>query len=200
LPSHYNSDEFEELNLEVYTDIVKRLIEVLKLRTVILAGHSLGGAIIQNLYHQSPNKISGLILVGTGGRLRVSPSILDTLKKNHSKYLETLFVGSFSRFTNKDLIKEAMEEASKVSAKVTYTDFSICNNFDMLDKVHMIEVPCLIIVGNEDNLTPVKYSEFFHKKIKLSELSIIKDAGHMVMIEKSKEVNRAIKNFIIKYF
>ncbi len=175
-------------------------MEELKLREVILAGHSLGGAIIQNLYHQSPNKITGLILVGTGGRLRVSPNILDTLKCNHFKYLETLFVGAFSRVTSKDLIKKATVEASKVSAEVTFNDFSICNNFDMLDKVHMIEVPCLIIVGNEDNLTPVKYSEFFHKKIEQSMISVIQDAGHMVMIEKPKEVNSAIKNFINKYY
>jgi pimeloyl-ACP methyl ester carboxylesterase len=199
LPSHYNSDDFEELNLELYTNVVIRLIDVLKLKKVILAGHSLGGAIIQNLYFQYREKVSGLILIGTGGRLRVSPSILNTLKNDYQKYLGTLFIGGFSCSADKAVIKEAQEEASKVSGKVTYYDYSICDNFDMLDKVHLISVPCLIIVGNDDILTPTKYSEFFHKKIRASELYIIKDAGHMVMIEKPKEVNSVIKNFITKY-
>lgn len=200
LPSHLKSDEFEELNLDLYCAIVEELIKVLKLRKVILAGHSLGGAIVQNLYFKIPEKLLGLILIGTGGRLRVSSNILETIKYNHNKYLETLFVGAFSRFTNRKLIKEAMKEASKVSSNVTYDDFSICDKFDLLDKLHLIIVPCLIIVGTEDNLTPIKYSEFFYKKLKQSELHIITNAGHMVMIEKPNEVNTAIKNFIKKYF
>jgi pimeloyl-ACP methyl ester carboxylesterase len=129
----------------------------------------------------------------------VSPSILSTLKNDYQKYLGTLFIEAFSRSADKIVIKEAMEEATKASALVTYLDFSICDNFDMLDKAQLIAVPCLIIVGNDDILTPTKYSEFFHKKIKVSELNIIKDAGHMVMIEKPEEVNSAIKNFITKY-
>lgn len=173
---------------------------MLKLREIILVGHSLGGAIAQNLFFRSPEKLLGLILIGTGARLRVSSNILDTLKYNYNKYLETLFVGAFSQLTNHELIKKAMKEASKVSNKVTYDDFSICDKFDLLDKIHLITIPCLIIVGNEDKLTPVKYSEYFNKKIKKSELHIIKNAGHMVMIEQPKEVNTAIENFIKKYF
>ncbi|MHA1762580.1 MAG: alpha/beta fold hydrolase, partial [Promethearchaeota archaeon] len=67
LPSHANSDPFEELSLELYVDVVKKLIEELELEEVILCGHSLGGAIIQSFYFTYPKKVKGLILVGTGG-------------------------------------------------------------------------------------------------------------------------------------
>jgi pimeloyl-ACP methyl ester carboxylesterase len=45
-------------------------------------------------------------------------------------------------------------------------------------------------------MTPVKYSEFFHKKIKNSELVIIDNAGHLAMIEQPKGLNKAIENYI----
>ena len=200
LPSHGESDEFEELNLDLYMKVVQNLIKVLKLKHVIIAGHSLGGAVAQNLYFTIPDLISGLILIGTGGRLRVSPVILNTIKQNYQEYLKTLFIGAFSRKTDREIINKARQEASKVHASVTYNDFFICDKFDVLEKIELITVPCLIIVGRQDNLTPIKYSEFSHNKITQSELQIIEDAGHMVMIEKPNEVNEAIRKFIIKYF
>ncbi|MBA7669604.1 hypothetical protein ES703_77736 [subsurface metagenome] len=46
---------------------------------------------------------------------------------------------------------------------------------------------------------PPKYSNFFYEKLKTSELIIIDKASHMVMLEKPKELNQAIKEFINKY-
>ncbi|MBY9021102.1 MAG: alpha/beta hydrolase, partial [Candidatus Lokiarchaeota archaeon] len=67
--------------------------------------------------------------------------------------------------------------------------------FDTIEKTSSINIPCLIIVGKSDKLTPIKYSEFFHTKIENSDLHIVDGAGHMVMLEKPVEVNTSIKNF-----
>ncbi|NVM36781.1 MAG: alpha/beta hydrolase, partial [Candidatus Lokiarchaeota archaeon] len=75
-------------------------------------------------------------------------------------------------------------------------DFKICNAFDTLNKTSSIDVPCLIICGKSDEMTPVKYSQFFHEKLINSKLCIIKKAGHNVMLEKPKDVNQAIEFFI----
>ena len=88
---------------------------------------------------------------------------------------------------------------SPAAPEVTYQDFKICDEFDVIDKINSINVPCLIICGNEDRLTPPKYSQFFHEKIKNSELILIDKASHLVMLEKAEEVNQAIKEFIKKY-
>ena len=42
-------------------------------------------------------------------------------------------------------------------------------------------------------MTPPKYAEYLHQKIKGSQLVLISGAGHMVMLEKPDEVNRAIE-------
>lgn len=200
LPSHDKSDDFQDLSLNLYVDVVHQLIKFLQYKNVILCGHSLGGAIVQQYYFTYPKEVAGLILCSTGGKLRVAPFILDSLKKNYSRFLEDLPAGAFYRTTPKELIDPYIEDTSKIGSEVTYTDFKICDDFDILNKLSSINIPCLIIVGKQDQLTPVKYSEFSHDKIKNSELNIINKAGHMVMLEKPNEVNQAIENFIINYF
>ena len=76
---------------------------------------------------------------------------------------------------------------------------NICDKFDVMDKMSLIKIPCLIICGKDDKLTPPKYAMYFNDKIEVSELVLIDEAGHIVMLEKPKEVNQAIKEFIKKY-
>jgi len=200
LPSHDKSDDFSDLSLHLYVDVVNRLIKSFDYENVILCGHSLGGAIVQQYYFTYPKEVSGLILFNTGGRLRVAPFILKSLKTNYQEFMDSLPAGAFYRATTKETIELYIQEASKISADVTYKDFKICDDFDVLSKLNTIEVPCLIIVGKQDQLTPVKYSEFFRNNIKNSELHIINKAGHMVMLEKPNEVNQVIENFINNHF
>jgi len=200
LPSHDKSDNFSDLSLHLYVDVVHLLIKTLNYENVILCGHSLGGAIAQQYYFTYSTEVSGLILCNTGGRLRVAPFILNYLKKNYQEFLDSLPAGEFYRTTPKETIKLYIQETSKIGAEVTYKDFKICDGFDVLNKLSTIKVPCLIIVGKQDQLTPVKYSEYFSSKIKNSELHVIDKAGHMVMLEKPNEVNQAIENFIFNQF
>ncbi len=196
LPSHAESDDFPELSLELYVDVIKKLVDFLKLRKVVLCGHSLGGAIVQEYFFKNQKEVSALILCGTGARLRVSPMILNSLKNNYQEFLIGLPMGAFYRKTSKEIKEALVIEIAKTKPEVTYADFKICDNFDVMDKVASINVPCLIICGNEDKLTPTKYSQYFKDKVKDSKLVVIKDAGHMVMLEKPNVLNKAIEEFI----
>ena len=198
LPSHGKSGEYKKLSLDLYVDAVKTLVEYLSLREVVLAGHSLGGAIVQSYYLKYPEKVKGLMLIGTGARLRVSGVILEATKNNFEEYLESLPVGAFYRKAPKDVVQEYLEEAEKITPSVVHTDFSICDKFDVMKKVKLIRVPCLIIVGKFDKLTPVKYSLYFKDNIDNSELVVIDKAAHMVMLEKPEEFNLAVLEFVDK--
>jgi pimeloyl-ACP methyl ester carboxylesterase len=57
-------------------------------------------------------------------------------------------------------------------------------------------MPTLILCGEDDVLTPVRYSRFLKEKIAGSELALVKAAGHMAMLEKPDEVNKAIEIFL----
>ncbi len=198
LPSHGKSDTFQNLNLNLYVDAIHSLIEELRHHEVILAGHSLGGAIIQEFYFKYPDKVNKLILIGTGGRLRVLPAIFENLKNNFQEFLNSLPAGAFYHKTSSSIIKGYLEKISDVDPNVIYQDFKICDNFDRLQDVESIKIPCLIVCGKADKLTPVKYSTYFDEKIERSKLVVIEKAGHMVMLEKPGELNRVITEFIHK--
>lgn len=196
LPSHNKSNSFPELTLELYVDVVKKFVDFLNPKRLILGGHSMGGAVIQEYYFKYPDDALALILCATGGRLRVSQSIFNAIKPNYQEYLKDLRVIAFYRKTSKKIIDNAILETSQIDPEVTYNDFKISDAFNTLDKTNLINIPCLIICGKNDALTPVKYSQYFKDKIINSDLCIIKNAGHMVMLEKPSEVNKAIENFI----
>jgi pimeloyl-ACP methyl ester carboxylesterase len=199
LPSHNKSNKFPELSLNLYVDVVKNLVDSFKPEKLILGGHSLGGVVSQEYYFRYPDDVSALILIGTGGRMRVSQVIFDSIKPDYQVFLDNLKVGLFYRKTSKEIIENAILETSQIAPEVTYNDFKICDGFDTLDKTSSIEVPCLIICGKYDQLTPVKYSQFFHDKIPNSVFHIIDKSGHGVMLEKPKEVNWTIEDFLITY-
>ena len=195
LPSHGKSSEYLELSLNLYVEVLNQLIRSVNYEEVVLCGHSLGGAIVQSYYYLYPKRVKALIIIGSGARLRVSPIILNGLKSDYHEFLKALPSREFNRKTSIDIINDYIKETSTVGANVTFKDFSICDTFDTLEKTSSINIPCLIIVGKSDKLTPSKYSEFFHNKIKNSDLHIIDDAGHMVMLEKPGVLNNTIKNF-----
>ncbi|MFW9945800.1 MAG: alpha/beta fold hydrolase [Candidatus Odinarchaeota archaeon] len=196
LPSHSKSDVFSELSLELYVNVINEFTHSFSYQSLILCGHSLGGAIAQAYYFKHPNEIKALILCGTGGRLRVSQLILDSLKNDYDKYLNSFLLRAFYKDTPKKVIKNYKKETSNIGSKITFQDFKICDNFDTLDKTHTIRIPCLILCGDTDYLTPAKYSQYFHEKVQKSKLVIVEKAGHMIMLEKPKEVNQAIKDFL----
>ncbi len=198
LPSHAQSDKFSELSLELYVDVLNALIDSLNLKKVMLSGQSLGGAVIQSYYFIYPEKVSALVLIGTGARLRVLPSTFDILKNNYQEYLNISPMGAFYRKTPKEITDYYIQEVSKTDKEAIYADLSICDKFDVMDKMNLIKIPCLIICGKDDKQTPPKYAMYFNDNIENSELVIIDEAGHLVMLEKSEEVNQAIKDFIKK--
>ncbi|MBD3197366.1 MAG: alpha/beta fold hydrolase [Candidatus Lokiarchaeota archaeon] len=200
LLSHGKSDEYDELSLNLYVNCVKKLIDDLTLRKTILLGHSLGGAIIQQYFFDYPQDIAGLILCSTGAKLRVLPVILNNTLTNFEKFLENVPVGAFYRKTDENLKQSYVEEVSKITPEAVHSDFKICDNFDVMDEISNIDIPCLIIVGAADKLTPVKYSEYFHSHIENSEFVVIEKTGHSVMLEKPKEFNHAIKKYYNKHF
>ncbi|MHA1270075.1 MAG: alpha/beta fold hydrolase [Candidatus Helarchaeota archaeon] len=194
LPGHVNSKTKSELSMELYLNALNLLISNINSRQFFLTGHSMGGAICM-AYNLKYNNLNGLILIGTGAKLKVNPLIFEVLNKDFKTALDHL--DSISLYSKSKEYKEFLrEEALKVPAETFINDFKICNSFNIMDQLDKINIPTLIICGEKDLLTPVKYSNYLHEKIKNSQIHIIPKAGHCVYFEKSKIVNELIKKFI----
>jgi pimeloyl-ACP methyl ester carboxylesterase len=65
-----------------------------------------------------------------------------------------------------------------------------------MGRMNEIRWPTLILCGSEDRLTPPKYSQYLADHIPHATFLPINRAGHMVMLEKAGEVNRAVLRFL----
>jgi pimeloyl-ACP methyl ester carboxylesterase len=169
-------------------------------KDVVLGGHSLGGGIALLFALNYPEMLKGLILVGTGARLRVLPDTLNTLRRLKGDD------SGWRKFINaapqpSDPVLRAIRETRyAIGPAVMLSDLLCCDKFDIMDKIQEIKLPTLLIVGTQDVNTPVKYSQYLQSKIAGSKLVVIEGATHNSMIDKPDEVTRAISEFIKTIF
>ena len=167
------------------------------LQKVFLVGHSMGGAIVQTLALNYPEVVKGIVLAGTGARLKVLSMILDGIKNNFEETVRKINQFAYSRKAPPDLIEKGVFGMRQCRTEVLYGDFLACDRFDFIDEIEKIVRPTLILCGEDDQLTPVKYSQFLLSRIKGSKLEILPNAGHMVMMESPQAFNEKIREFIM---
>jgi pimeloyl-ACP methyl ester carboxylesterase len=83
-----------------------------------------------------------------------------------------------------------------VAPQVIHDDFAACDAFDRRADVSRIALPALILCGDADRMTPVKFSQLLHGQIAGSQLVIVPGAGHMVMLEQPAAVTGAVMPFL----
>lgn len=179
-----------------YAEFVTQKIVEGKLISPVLAGHSMGGAIAIEIALAHPQLLSGVALIGSGARLRVTPVIKDEVTRDYAHAAEVIAEWAYSPKTDAKLKKASVQELLEVAAAVTYGDFQACDHFDRMKEISRIALPTLIVCGEDDALTPVKYSQYMKDSIPNARLVIIPGAGHSVMLEKPEELNAALKSFI----
>lgn len=196
LPGHGRSEGTPSASINEYRDWLHNFKETLGLKQFIPAGHSMGGAVTLAYSLAYPAEVLGLILVGSGGRLKVLPAFLDALREGSvpTSLIDYLYCPE----ADETLLQNGRNEISATAASIYYADLSACDKFDIMDQLSRIKQPALILCGSEDLLTPVRYSVFLESELPRGELQIIEGAGHMVMLEKPQEVNHAIEAFTEK--
>ena len=158
----------------------------------------MGGAVALEIALGCSDRVGGLLLVGTGARLRVLPAIFSTIRENFELALEGMAGFLFGPEASPELIEEEKQLLAKNSADVLFNDFTACDAFDAMEKVASIRLPTLIVCGREDRLTPPKYSEFLHERIENSEMALLDGCGHMPMLERSREFNDCVSSFLLR--
>ena len=184
-------------SIEGYVEWVRGFITARRYKDVILCGHSMGGAIAQQFGLTYPEEIRGLILLGTGARLRVHPTYLQQAKDGTKDMAPWLDIrrSTFDKVPT-DVHDMLMRKGEEVGPAVQHNDLMCCDRFDIMEQVHKISLPTAVICGSEDVMTPVKYSNYLQDKIAGSQQTVIDGASHFAQVEKPYEVNRAIEDFV----
>lgn len=198
LPGHGQSKGKASDSIEEYARCLRAWMDALDIKKVIPVGHSMGGAIAQTMALEMPERVAGLVLVGTGGRLRVHPQILELTAdaERYPQAVDLITQWAFSEHADQRLLDLGKARYADARPESIHADFMACDHFDMMERLAEITVPVLVVCGGEDRLTPPKYSQHLAQKIPNSSLVLVENAGHMVMLEKPAEVAAELSRFI----
>jgi pimeloyl-ACP methyl ester carboxylesterase len=184
-------------SVDFYAEWLRGYIRNAGYVNVVLAGHSLGGAIAQLYALKYPEDLRGLILVGSGARLRVSTMYLEMLRqaKSDRSMLDDFFHKSYE-LINPEFRDVLQRKALECDAAVFLNDMLCCDRFDIMDRIHEIKLPTLAICGSEDIMTPPKYTKYLASKIERAKCVIVEGGTHMVFAEQPEVVDQAIEDFL----
>ncbi len=174
---------------------------------VIIIAHSMGGSLAQIVAIKQPKYLEKLVLIASSCNWTDKP-FQNILLRFYVRYYRSHFWEKYQRKKtgHEPLGLEHFPMWSTVyntHGRTLFTCFhatvqSLQNmgRFDVRDQLHKIAVPTLVLVGELDFDAPPRHSEIIHSFIPQSELVIVPEAKHDVVIEKALTVYRKIQQFL----
>jgi pimeloyl-ACP methyl ester carboxylesterase len=202
LPGHGDSAGRPVSTLSGYAEHVLDWIRATALEPVILVGHSMGAAIALIIALRRPQDVAGLVLVGASARLRVAPALLadSATRTGFPKAVDQVVEWSFSASTPRSLIDLARDRMIEAGHTAFHNDFQACENFDVRTRLAEIQVPALVIQGEDDQMTPLSLAEELAAGLPNGGLASLPAVGHMVMLEKPNQVAELLRGFLTAHF
>ncbi len=196
LPGHGRSEGPGREAIGDYTRDVVSLLDALGVERTVVGGHSMGGAIAQAMALDHAERVAGLILIGTGAKLRVAPAVLDGILNDFEATVGLVVDWSFGPAATDDLKQLGIKAIRETDPAVLLGDYRACDRFDILDQLERIQTPTLVVGGTADRLTPLRFSRYLAENIDRARLEIIEGGGHMMALESPEEVGAAVDRFM----
>ena len=196
LPGHGGSSGKGYDSIEAYSYWLLNFIQGLGLNKAILAGHSMGSAVVIETALQAAEISEALVLIGSGARLRVSHRLLQGLETDFEAMVKKVTEQCYGSGSSEEMIKSGAQQILGEKPEVVLNDFRACDQFDRMDRIGSIKHPAMVICGEEDSMTPTNYSHYLGENLQRATVRVIEGAGHMVMLENTFKVNATIVKFL----
>jgi 3-oxoadipate enol-lactonase len=193
--------------LEQLSEDARALLQVLGISRTHWIGLSMGGMIGQTLALSSPGLFQSLSLCDTSSRIpaEAKPLWQERIKTAETQGMEPLVEPTIGRWFTAPFRETGKEVVDGIRARIRTTNprgYAGCcaaiSQLDLTDKISAIKVPTLIVVGEEDQGTPVAASRAIQAQIAGSQLEIIKSAAHLSNLEQPDEFTRIIASFLAR--
>lgn len=189
-----------------YVDFLDKFMAELKIEKASLVGNSLGGWVAALTAIKYPNRVEKLVLADAAG---IKPSEVDLAQiyslnystRDEVRQLVKLVFYNQTLFGSEAFIEQSM--SVRVAANDGYTINSLIEsikrNEDFLNgRLGEIKKPTLVVWGKQDGLLKLADGEQFKREIPGAELLVFDQCGHIPMIEKAPEFNKAVLAFLAK--
>jgi pimeloyl-ACP methyl ester carboxylesterase len=192
---------------ESFARDVEGLLDHLRLDRVVLGGLSMGGQIVQECYRLFPDRIGALVLADTTARAET-----DAGRRARLAMAERLLREGMRGYADENLarmlapynVAALPTVAAHVHAMMTATSpraaaaalRARATRPDYRELLTRVTVPTLVVVGRDDEFTPVAEAEAMCRLLPDATLAVIDGAGHLPTLERPGAVDEALRSFL----
>ena len=169
------------------------------------AGHSLGGMIGPAYALKYPDHVLSISLLSTAAFRskedvkKVNSVVRDMKEKGIPEVLQTLtnrwFTDKFIK-ENPNVVKDRLKQVINTNSEVFLNVFHIYAETEMSPWLHKIQKPCLVLTGEHDGGCSPRLNELIHNALPQSELVILPEYKHSILLEDGVSVAQNIVRFI----
>jgi pimeloyl-ACP methyl ester carboxylesterase len=196
--------------LDVFAGDIAALLDQLRIREVVIGGLSMGGQIVMEFCRLYPERVRGLLLAATSPQAETSEGELSRLamadrlqREGMAGYATEALPAMVAPRTLAALpavaahVSSMMRAAHPAGAAAALRGRAERPGYD--DTLAAMNVPALVIVGDEDSFTTRGDAERMRDLLKRSELIWLEGAGHMPNLEREREFNVALGRFLSSF-
>jgi len=193
--------------LGLFADDIVALLDHLSIDSATVVGLSMGGQIVMDLFARFPDRVAAVVLADTFPDAETAVGITDRMDS-----ADNLIRNGMSRYSTENISKmvgpTTMLERPAVVEHVTTMMLNTppagaaaalrgrALRREYATTLQALSVPALIVVGRDDEFTPVADAERMHDLIADSRLVIIDDTGHLPNLERPDSFNAAFLDFL----
>lgn len=194
-------------SLEQLAEDALALLDALQVRRTHWLGLSMGGMIGQALALRAPDRLASLILADTSSRIPAEARATwdERIKTAETQGMEPIVEPTIGRWFTAPFRERRPDVIDRVRAMIRGTDphgYAGCcaaiSALNLTDRLGGIKQPTLVVVGEEDQGTPVAVARTIHEGIKGSELVIIPSASHLSNMEQPEAFTGAVTGFLAR--
>jgi 3-oxoadipate enol-lactonase len=199
-------DDPSQYTMDSYADELKGLLDELGLDKVVLAGLSMGGYVAFAFLRKYREMVSALVLADTRAEADPPEGVQKRTTQQEQVRSEGID-GLVEALTGALLSESTKQKRPDVSKTVRAVMDNPARSFigeleamkgrpDSTDGLTSISVPTLIIVGEDDAVTPPDAARKMHEHISGSTLVVVPEAGHLSNLEAPDAFNGALAEFL----
>ena len=199
LPGHGNSEGSSLRSIEEMAEWLHRVVKVIGIEDLTILGHSQGCLVALEYTSKFPDSVKNLIFVAGCYEIPVNKSLIDLANSGDFESLNLMMkwgYGYSKQFIGGNPLQKILNSSREVR-EVLAVDLIACNNYNNGIKcVKKIKCPSLFIFGELDKMIKLDKGKQFSELVNGSKTHIIKDCGHMIILENAFEMREQVAKFL----
>ena len=201
LPGHGRSEGPPATTLSAAADWVIGVLQAVGLESAALVGHSMGAVGGLEAAARHPDQVRALAMIGTAVPMTVTDALLSNARANNHMAIDMLPIWGYSlgkqlggnETPGMWMVGGTIRLLERSAPGILHNDLNACHEYHHgLDSAAQLRCPTMLILGEEDMMTPPKRAKKIADAIPDSRIVLLKGGGHSMMSEQPDAVLDAL--------